>query len=360
MPKDSHSFASNLLSWSEDIDRQMPWKEDTDPYKIWISEVILQQTTVKQGTPYFLRFIEALPDVYSLAAADENTVLKLWEGLGYYSRARNLHSAARYIVNELDGVFPKSYQELLQLKGVGPYTAAAVSSFAYEETQPVIDGNVLRFLSRYLGNFEPIDTALGRKIINDFASKVIKHGKPSKINQALMDFGALMCKPSSPECESCPFKKDCLALEFNSFDKLPVKSPKAKRKNLYFYFMEILTFDGFVMIEKRLADDIWKGLYQFPALVYQSKPKGNIENTIREQVNELFKTENKFSVHKITPQPLKQILTHRNVYGTFYRIVLSLSHQQINQDLCLVERTNIRNFAFPKIVTQYLEEYGNK
>ena len=256
-------FADILIDWYAENKRDLPWRETKDPYRIWISEIILQQTRVAQGYDYYIRFMERFPDVFTLADADEDEVMKYWQGLGYYSRARNLHAAARSIREA--GEFPKTYEGVLALKGVGEYTAAAICSFAYDIPRAVVDGNVYRVLSRWMGIDTPIDSTTGKKLFAQLAQELMDKSRPALYNQAIMDFGALQCTPASPDCLSCPLADTCLALANRSVDTLPVKQHKTKVTNRFFNYIYVRT-GGCTFIRKRTENDIWKNLYE-PLLI---------------------------------------------------------------------------------------------
>lgn len=256
-----HPFAESLLSWYKSHARDLPWRQTRDPYLIWLSEIILQQTRVAQGLPYFYKLSEAFPSVYDLAAADETTLFRLWQGLGYYSRARNLHKTARYVVDSLDGKFPNTYAALIQLPGVGPYTAAAIASFAFDEAKPVVDGNVFRILARYFGIETDIMHSSARKEFTTLAEELIPESDPARFNQAIMEFGSLQCSPS-PSCDTCPLIGSCFAHQHHRIHDLPVKSKaKAQRIRNFQYF--IIEKEGKILVHRRQKKDIWQGLWEF-------------------------------------------------------------------------------------------------
>ncbi|HYG16163.1 MAG TPA: A/G-specific adenine glycosylase, partial [Bacteroidia bacterium] len=257
------SFNKIIESWYALNKRDLPWRNTRDPYKIWLSEVILQQTRVNQGMPYYHKFIEKYPDIAAMAGAHEDEVLKLWQGLGYYSRARNMHQAAKMITYELNGKFPITYTDILKLKGVGSYTAAAIASIAGNEPVAVVDGNVYRVLARYFGIDTPIDSTEGRKTFLKLANELINTENPATYNQAVMEFGALQCKPQNPDCGVCPLKISCIALKQKRVDALPVKSKKTAVKARYFNYL-FFEKPGFAHLQKRGQTDIWANLYEFP------------------------------------------------------------------------------------------------
>jgi A/G-specific adenine glycosylase len=259
-------FSKKLKHWYSNNKRDLPWRQTKDPYFIWLSEIILQQTQVNQGLPYYGRFIEKFPSVYHLASADESAVLKLWQGLGYYSRARNLHETAKYIVNELDSNFPDNYNDLIKLKGVGDYTASAIASICFNEAAAVVDGNVYRVLSRYFGIDTPINSSKGAKEFKQLAQELIDLKDPATFNQAIMEFGATQCKPQNPDCLICPFNDSCVAFSENRINELPVKIKTAKAKNKHFNFLVLISSDEKTILEKREGKGIWQNLYQFPLI----------------------------------------------------------------------------------------------
>ena len=256
------NFAEQIINWYQINQRNLPWRTTTDPYRIWLSEVILQQTRVAQGMPYYQIFIHKYPTVYDLAAAPEQEVLRLWQGLGYYSRARNLHACAKTIVREYKGVFPDNYRALLKLKGVGEYTAAAIASFAFNETVPVVDGNVYRVLSRVFGITDDISTAKGQKEIRKMAEQWVPEGRANVYNQAIMEFGALQCTPQNPVCLLCPIHSQCYAFQYNQQHILPVKKKTIRIKQRYFHYL-VIRHNHKLLMQQRTAQDIWGGLYEF-------------------------------------------------------------------------------------------------
>lgn len=258
-------FAAELITWYRKNKRSLPWRGTKDPYKVWLSEIILQQTRVDQGMAYYHAFIENFPDVHALAGTSEDHVLKTWEGLGYYSRARNLHATARKISGEMGGKFPATHAELLELKGVGDYTASAIASICFGEAEPVVDGNVYRFLSRHFGIRTPIDSTKGKKEFRELAAELITPNDPGTFNQAMMEFGARQCTPRNPNCGECVFRLSCVALKKKLVDKLPVKAKKTKVTNRYFYYL-VLKNGSSTFIRQRNEKGIWQGLFDFPLM----------------------------------------------------------------------------------------------
>lgn len=326
----------------------MPWKETKDPYKIWISEIVLQQTRVAQGTAYYNRLIEAFPTVRDLAKASEDEVLSLWKGLGYYARARNLHYAAKQIVNDYNGVFPNTYEDIINLKGVGVYTAAAIASFAFDLPYAVVDGNVYRVLSRYFNLSTPIDTTLGKKQYAELAKENLIDKKASSYNQAIMDFGALQCTPVSPDCGSCILSDHCGAYDQGTVDLLPIKEKKLTVKSRFFNYLYFRKGDQ-VFMKKRTEKDIWQGLYELPMIESHKKlTKKELRVVIDEQLG--LSTENVQSFKKLWYH--EQRLTHRLIHGTFYEVMCNkeLDHGE------WVSIVECRHKGIPKIIDLFFRE----
>ena len=349
--KEKHKryFIQKLMQWHEKQDRKMPWKETQDPYKIWLSEIILQQTRVAQGTAYYLAFIEKFPTVKDLAEADEDEVLKTWQGLGYYSRARNLHFSAKLIMQQFDGKFPSTYPDILSLKGVGTYTAAAIASFAYNLPHAVVDGNVIRVLARYFDMDFSAQDAKGKKAFQNVSDQLIQKQNPAAFNQAIMDFGALQCKPRKPDCKNCPLQKNCLANEFDKVESLPRKKRKIEKKDRFFHFF-ILEKDQQMYIQKRTDKDIWQGLYCFPFLESKNGHKPR-KNKIQELLNEFDLDLNRLSAKS---KLYHQILSHQEIHAHFYHLKLNQGKENLGN--ILVDRDNLINFAFPKLIDCYLRD----
>lgn len=344
----NHFFSKELMLWNERHNhRSMPWKAETDPYKVWLSEIILQQTKVEQGLSYYLNFVKSYPTVQDLANAPENDVLRLWQGLGYYSRARNLHYTAKDIVANYQGVFPSEYKNLLKLKGVGAYTAAAIASFVFKEAVAVLDGNVIRVLSRFFLLEDAFDTGVGKKVFQSKAQELLDLEQPDKYNQAIMDFGATICKPKRPLCDECPLKRECKALKEKKIGDLPFKSKRIKVKKRYFISFLVESRDGFIL-EKRGGQDIWKGLFQLPNKEVFSLEKKSIAQ-VENVYNELFSSED-FEILECS-KPMKQKLTHQEIHMIFAKI--KLGKELILKDKYIYSR-NLTKFAFPKIFILYL------
>jgi A/G-specific adenine glycosylase len=341
-------FTQKLLEWNHSSNRrQMPWKGEPDPYRVWLSEIILQQTRVEQGWAYYEKFIKNYPDILALASAPEAEIYKLWEGLGYYSRCKNLIHTARFIANELQGNFPPSYHEIVKLKGIGPYTAAAIASFAFNENRAVVDGNVQRVLSRYFGITTPVDTPDGKKLFNDIAQALIDADQPAIYNQAIMDFGATICKPRNPLCEVCIQSPECEAYNHRFVNQVPVKQKSLKRKSRWLYYFIIEEGDH-VYIRKREKKDIWQNLHEF--VLYETAAEEN--DLIKPFLNKLLQHQS-YTIVRIS-EVLKQQLTHQEISGRF--IVVSLQSKcDLPGNYTLVRRSNLNEYAFPKFINKYLE-----
>ncbi|MBT8219464.1 MAG: A/G-specific adenine glycosylase [Bacteroidia bacterium] len=344
-------FSESLLGWDEHIDRGMPWQGEKDPYKIWLSEILLQQTRVQQGLSYYLNFVEAYPTVQDLAKAEDDEVFRLWQGLGYYSRCRNLLHTARFITNELDGVFPHSYDELLKLKGIGTYTAAAISSFAFGDLRPVIDGNVLRVISRFFGIEDPIDTKSGRNAISKLTKSCIEiTDNSAAYNQAIMNFGAIQCTPKFPKCSNCPLVNYCKAYQLNLVSQIPIKSKKIKKRERYFVYFNIESNEH-ILIKKRTDRDIWQNLYELP-MTELSTPFRNLESIsenwaipIRKELIESLNISTTF----------KQNLTHQKIIATYVDISLIESNELATKPYFWVSKSELDQYAFPKIILDFLK-----
>lgn len=342
--KDS-GFTALLLEWHDVANsRTLPWKGENDPYKIWLSEVILQQTRALQGLSYYERFIEAYPDIGSLADADDEEVFRLWQGLGYYNRCRNLLSAARTIVSDMAGRFPSDYHDILSLKGVGTYTAAAIASFAFGLPHAVVDGNVYRVLARYFGIDLPIDGSAGKAHFQKLAQDLLAVDRPADYNQAIMDFGATICKPKSPLCDSCPLSSGCLAYARQMIDLLPVKEKKLLVRKRCFHYCVLLHGDE-VYIQKREKKDIWQGLYEF-FLIELEEGQG-IEG--QSQWDSL----KPFAEHiDENSYDYAQKLTHQNIYSKFHLLQLRAKPAFLDKGIW-VKKHFFKNYAFPKTILSF-------
>lgn len=347
--KQPRQFASRLLKWNREKNkRAMPWKGEKDPYRIWLSEIILQQTRVGQGLKYYEAFVESFPDIHTLAQAPDEKVFKLWEGLGYYSRCRNLLHTARFISQERDGIFPSDYLSIKNLKGVGPYTAAAIASFAYMLPYAVVDGNVSRVFSRIYGIGEPVNSARGKKIFESLASELLDKKDPATYNQALMDFGATICKPALPLCGECVFRDICLAYVEKKIPEFPVKEKKSKSRERWFHYL-VFHLGNKIAIRQRTGKDIWQNLYEFP----------NMESG-RPRSDEKILTE--LRMRKLVPANVKRIgfsekfrqqLTHQTIDAQFLHIRLDKKPKELKA-LIWISLEEAEKIAFPKMIRQYL------
>lgn len=345
-----NSFTQKLLKWYSANPRSMPWKNTREPYKIWLSEIILQQTRVEQGLPYYERITKKFPTVNHLANASEDEVLKLWEGLGYYTRARNLHAAAKQVVNDFGGKFPDTHEEILKLKGVGPYSAAAIASFAFDMPYAVVDGNVFRVLARYFGIREAVDSTKGKRTFTELAQKLLDKNHPADYNQAIMNFGALVCKPAHPECNTCIFKKECVAFTRNAVFAFPVKEKKITIRNRWFNFL-VLENELEIIIEKRNEKDIWKGLYQFPLVetnTYQSEA-----DFVKSWKKSSFFSKKKISIKGIS-KVMKHKLTHQTIFAQFFRVELPASHGPLPSGWMKIKKSGFRESGFPTLIVNYI------
>ncbi len=342
-------FLTNIHQWYVVHQRELPWRKTNDPYKIWLSEIILQQTRVAQGSEYYLKFIEKFPTIKDLALASEDSVLKLWQGLGYYTRARNLHATAKDIFNNCGGVFPKTYDAILKLKGVGPYTAAAISSIAFELPYPAIDGNIYRIFSRYYGITTPIDSAKGKNEVLQIANELLPNKNPGFHNQALMDFGALQCIPKSPNCPNCPVLETCFAAGNNLVDQLPFKSKKTKQRIRYFYYY-LIESNNSILMEKRINNDIWKNLYQLPLI--ESDHALSENEFLGERFPFLDLTEVKL---KHVSAEKKHILSHQIIYARLISLQIN-NMNGLSGEFIRVNKKDIYKFAVPKLLENFLKE----
>jgi A/G-specific adenine glycosylase len=325
-------FTDTLLHWYADNQRSLPWRGERDVYRVWVSEIILQQTRVSQGWEYYLRFIKTFPNVKSLAEANEEDVLRVWQGLGYYSRARNMHAAAKSIMEHYGGRFPSDYNSIRQLKGIGDYTAAAISSFAYGLPYPAVDGNVLRIISRIYGIHDNIMEGSTRKHITELCTKLIAKANPADFNQALMDFGSLQCVPKKPACEECPLQSECYAYQHDEVELLPVSIKKIKVKQRYLHFFVFIR-NNQILIEKREANDIWKNLYQLPMI--ETKKAQKLKHKL------LFQT--------------KHQLTHQMLHACFYEVSDINTLPPASSQRLTVDTEELNMYAFPQLIVNFLK-----
>ncbi|HTN08042.1 A/G-specific adenine glycosylase [Agriterribacter sp.] len=345
-------FTKKLLLWNKKYNRrEMPWKGEKDPYKIWLSEIILQQTRVEQGWNYYLRFIKTFPTVQQLANAPETKVFKLWEGLGYYSRCKNLIAAAKIIDKDYGGRFPAVYEEILGLPGIGPYTAAAIASFAFNLPYAVVDGNVLRVIARIGGITAPVDTAKGKTLLNKLAFELLDKKQPGLYNQAIMDFGAVVCKPKTPACNECIMHENCSAYQLELVADLPVKEKKIVKKSRWLYYF-IITYKNQVYIRKRTAKDIWQNLHEF-LLVEKDSPVTKKNWLLLSPVKQLLHP-NEAVVTQVSKLYTQQ-LTHQTLHGQFIEISVNKA-PNLGADFTGVTYAELGNYPFPKFMITYLQE----
>tara|TARA_B100001175_G_scaffold212648_1_gene180615 strand:+ start:2098 stop:3168 length:1071 start_codon:yes stop_codon:yes gene_type:complete len=345
-----NSFSKNLISWYNLNKRELPWRNTNDPYKIWLSEIILQQTKIVQGLPYYIRFVNKYPNIKKLALSSEKEVIKLWEGLGYYSRARNLHKTAKIVIKNYDGIFPSKYETLIKLPGIGDYTASAISSFSINEINPVLDGNVYRFLSRLFGIDIPINTNKSFREFKNIAKKLISRKNPSDFNQAIMEFGSLVCKPKNPKCNECIYQKKCFAYLNQKTLIFPIKTIKKKSRERFFNFLIIKSINGNIIIEKRINKDIWQNLYQFPLIETEKLlDKKSLLIKLKEyksfdfQKTEFYLYQNKSFNHK---------LTHQNINYSFW--IFNVKNIKNNK----VKIKNLEMYPFPKPISNFLLNFN--
>jgi A/G-specific adenine glycosylase len=333
-------FHRLIAVWFRLNSRSLPWRSTNNPYFIWLSEIILQQTRVAQGKDYYLKFINNYPTIQDLAQADEKNILNDWQGLGYYSRARNLHKAAKQVVSDFDGTFPKTYAEIKSLKGVGDYTAAAISSFAFKLPHAVVDGNVYRVLSRVFDIETPIDSNLGKKQFQSLADELLPKDKADLHNQAIMEFGALQCIPKNPNCTVCPLLNSCLAFANKTIDSRPVKANKTKIRNRYFNYL-IYSDQTSILLEKRKQKDIWENMYQFPLL--ESEKQLSIDLLQKS----LIQTNPKDNIRRHSPV-FKHILSHQRIFAQF----VTIEHvQPVNlENFIRIKKEDFQDFPIPRLI----------
>lgn len=343
---------SNVLTrWYDSNRRELPWRDTSDAYVIWVSEVILQQTRVEQGYDYFSRFVEKFPTVKSLANADESEVLKLWQGLGYYSRARNMHATARIIDAEFGGVFPSKYRDVLALKGIGEYTAAAIVSFAYNQPYAVVDGNVYRVLSRLFAIDTPINTVKGKKEFAELAQALLDDENPGLHNQAIMEFGALQCVPSSPNCLECPLSSLCMSHAKGEEKMYPVKEKKQSVRDRYLYYFDIRCNED-MFLKKRVEKDIWQNLYELPMIEKEKSCKFE-ELQTEEKFQCLFASAKNIRIRHILE--VKHVLSHQRIYASFY--LVEVDDISLNGSFLRVKKINVDDYPVSRLVHKYLEQY---
>ena len=342
-------FSNSLIKWYLQNKRDLPWRNTVNPYPIWLSEIMLQQTRVAQGLPYFMSFMEAFPTVFDLANAEEEQVLKLWQGLGYYSRARNLHATAKYIATELKGDFPPNYNQLLQLKGVGEYTAAAIASFAYNEPVAVVDGNVFRVLSRYFNMDNDISDGKTKKEFQILAQELLPKDKVALFNQAIMEFGALQCVPKNPDCANCIFASSCAGLQHKKVNILPVKSKKTKVTNKFFNYLILKDIQGNFVVQKREGKGIWENLYEFTLI---ETPEMSNEIDFMNQLKATkFYNQLPADITLLNTEVIQHKLSHQNLHIQFY--ILNFN-QKIKEAKSLSE---IQKLPFPIVIHNFMQTH---
>jgi A/G-specific adenine glycosylase len=341
-------FSNTLIHWYLKNKRDLPWRNTRNPYNIWISEIMLQQTRVAQGLPYYLDFINVFPTVFDLAKAPEEKVLKHWQGLGYYSRARNLHFTAQYIANELKGEFPNNYYELLKLKGIGEYTAAAIASFSFNEAVPVVDGNVFRVLSRYFDIETDISSSIAKKEFSEMALALIPKNNPATFNQAIMEFGAIQCIPKNPNCFNCIFITSCAAFQKKKVQTLPVKNKKIKISNRFFNYIVFEDEYSNTLIQKRTQKEIWQNLYEFPLI--ETDTELNLDAISKLILDKYNKEYHINSISNINVKGKIHKLSHQHLNINFWKVKVK------GVILSSVNKNNIKNFPFPKVIFNFIEE----
>ena len=344
--KEYDNFTQNLLNWFNKNKRNLPWRHTSDPYKIWLSEIILQQTRVNQGLPYYLKFIKSFPNIYALANAPLEKVLRSWQGLGYYSRARNLHHCAQQVVQVHEGVFPSEFDALLKLKGIGRYTAAAIASIAFNQCVPVIDGNVYRVIARLYGIKDDINLSGTYRKFHEILTEIISCEQPGIFNQALMEFGATHCTPSKPKCNECPFENTCYAKLNGEVSSLPVKIPKVKIRNRYFNYI-VFSYGNQLALKEREDQDIWKGLYQFELLETDNR----ITDT---EILDLLKISSEMEIKNIHTYK-KHILTHQHIYARFVEVKLKAIPDSFQMHFYSPEE--IEQLPKPTLIIKYLNDH---
>ena len=338
------------MSWFDENRRPFPWRENKNPYSVWLSEIILQQTRAQQGLPYFQKFISTYPDVQALANAPEDHVMKLWQGLGYYSRARNLHATAKIISEHYGGKFPDDFHQIKRLKGIGDYTASAIASICFGEEQAVVDGNVYRVLSRIFGMHHPIDTSKAHQYFKAKAQSLMKGASPGEFNQAMMEFGALQCVPKNPDCEGCPFKNECLAYKRGKVDLLPIKAKKVKIKNRYFHFFVLVDRANNTLLEKRHGKGIWQNLYQFPLIETFKNQKKFTQKELKSLLDQ-FDIKSDYQLKKWNKQAILHKLTHQHLEINFWIVKLSSSEN------LSITMNQISDFPMPKALQNFRDNF---
>ncbi|MFW5979015.1 MAG: A/G-specific adenine glycosylase [Bacteroidia bacterium] len=345
------NITKSLERWYNEHSRHLPWRETSDPYKIWVSEIILQQTRVSQGLTYYNNFIMKFPDVHALASASTNDVLKAWQGLGYYTRAKNLHETAKTIAFKFNGKFPDNYKELIKLKGIGEYTAAAIASFAFNEKIAAVDGNIQRFLSRLYGIDLPVNALQGKRKIQELADWLLNPDNPGKHNQAMMEFGAIQCLPRLPNCKNCPCNEVCVAYLNNEETKYPVKTLKKRKTNRYFHFL-IIKQGNNIILEKRNDVNIWKNLYQFP-MIEGFKDGGIKEIKKSQKWKEIFYDQTPKLIREYSEY--KHVLTHQNIYAKFYQLEIAEIPGNLNEYFITTKISQFEDYPIPRLIEKFIQ-----
>jgi A/G-specific adenine glycosylase len=344
---------SKLLElWYKKEARELPWRDSSDPYKIWVSEIILQQTRIAQGIEYYYKFLKKFPSIDILANADISEVLNIWQGLGYYSRARNMHAAAKMIMTNYKGEFPASFDEIIKLKGIGEYTAGAIASIAFNENVPAIDGNVKRVASRLFGIYEDIDKPAGLKKIKQALTEVMQSSHPGRFNEAMMDLGSMICKPLNPDCNSCPLNSVCLAYNNNTVNELPVRYKKIKTRKRYFHYI-IITSNNYVLINQRKKKDIWQLLFEFPMIETTGPTEDSqLLDLISEKFLEGF---DKMKLHKIS-RNITHVLSHQKLHARFFHFEIADLKNHTFGEYKIINKEKLNNYPLPRLIEKYLQE----
>lgn len=346
-------FSEKIIAWYDKNKRDLPWRNTKDAYLIWLSEIILQQTRVDQGMEYYLRFAKEFPSVKHLAKAENEKVMKLWQGLGYYSRARNLHATAKIISENYKGKFPNEYADIRSLKGIGDYTAAAISSFAFDKPYAVVDGNVYRVLARVFGIESPIDSTQGKKEFSQLAFDLLDKKNPATHNQAIMELGALQCKPVNPDCSVCVLNTMCFAYSKKRINELPVKAKRTKVRNRYFNYI-VLHHKGKIAINKRSGKDIWINLYDFPLI--ETTTELPEDEFLRSKQWKGFIEKNKYIIRSVST-PFKHILSHQKIYARFWKLDCEKPLDKfLPKTVLIIKEKDIHKYAVPRLIENYLEK----
>jgi len=343
-------FSNDLIEWYHPNKRDLPWRDTRNPYHIWISEIILQQTRVNQGLGYYLRFIETFPTIEKLANAPLDAVLKVWQGLGYYTRARNIHRTAKFVVDELGGVMPNTYAELIKLRGIGDYTAAAIAAFAFDEPVAAIDGNVYRIYSRVFGIYAPIDKGDGKKMLRKIAHDELDKNQPATFNQAIMDLGGQVCLPKNPLCESCPVSSMCYAFRNSEVGNLPVKAGKTKVRDRYFYYL-LIRHGDFTYIRQRDAKDIWHSLFEFP-LIERSTPLSTEEVFLTEEWLDVCGS-GKVEITYVSDE-VKHLLSHQRLFTRFFVVEMEKPSYLLQKNFMKVPVGEMAHLSTPRLIERFL------